>query len=203
MKLRSITILFAFAIASAAAHAQSGIYATFDAQEFTRTGLLANPPAGSSNSDSPWLYGPTFGVYYTPSHIHIPMLGTLHTGPILLGIDARGDILRTDSQYSRDDAIVSIRVTPKTPLMGIRPYIQGGAGEGHTKVPGASQTTYANNWSYLVAVGADHKIKGRIDWRVVEASAGFLANYKAGLNSNETNYMITVSSGLVVRLGGK
>jgi len=201
MKLRSITILFAFAIAAAAAHAQAGVYATFDAQDFTRTGLLANPPAGSSNSDSPWLYGPTFGAYYTPSHIHIPMLGTLHTGPFLLGIDARGDILRTDSAYSRDDAIISIRVTPKTPIGGVVPYIQGGAGEGHTKVPG--QITYTNNWSYLLAIGADRKLKGRIDWRVVEASAGFLGNYKAGLNSSESNYIITVASGLVIRLGGK
>jgi hypothetical protein len=201
MKLRSITILLAFAIAAAAAHAQSAVYATFDAQDFTRTGLLANPPAGSSNSDSPWLYGPTFGVYYTPSHIHIPKVGTLHTGPILLGIDARGDILRTNTQYNRDDAIVSIRVTPKTPIGGIRPYIQGGAGEGHTKYPG--QLSYSNNWSYLAAIGADRKIKGRFDWRVVEASAGFLGNYKAGLNANNSNYMITVSTGLAVRFGGK
>ena len=201
MKLRFITLVFAFAISTVAAYSQSGIYATFDAQDFTRTGLLANPPAGSSNSDTSWLYGPVFGVYYTPSHIHIPKLGNLHTGPVKLGIDARGDILRTYSPYSRDDGIISIRVTPNSPLFGVRLYAQGGAGVGHTKIPG--QLNYTNNWSYLAAVGADKKLKGRFDWRVVEASAGFLGNYKAGLGANDNNYMVTLGSGLVIRLGGK
>jgi hypothetical protein len=201
MKLRSVTILFALAVASAAAYAQAGVYATFDAQDFYRSGIVSNPPAGSSNSDSPWLYGPTFGAYYDPATIHIPKLGTLHTGPIKLGIDGRGDILRTDTQYSRDDAIVSIRVTPKSPLMGVRPYVQGGAGLGHTKVPG--QLNYVNNWSYLLAVGADRKIKGHLDWRVIEGSAGFLGNYKPGLGANATSYIITVGTGLSFRVGVK
>jgi hypothetical protein len=199
MKLRSIALVLAFALASSATYAQSGVYATFDAQQFTRTGLLQSPPAGSSNSDSPWLYGPTFGAFYTVSHI--PHLGTLHTGPVVLGIDGRGDILRTGTQYSRDDGIISLRVTKKKPLIKLRPYVQGGAGIGHTKVPGESYFT--NNWSYLAAVGLDHKMKGRIDWRVVEGSAGFLGSYKAGLNTNNSNYMYTLSSGIVVRLGGK
>lgn len=201
MKLRSITILFAFAVATVAAHSQSGIYATFDAQDFTRTGLLATPPAGSSNSDSPWLYGPVFGLYYTPSHIHIPKVGNLHTGPVKIGLDLRGDVFRTNTNYSRDDGIISLRVTPNAPLMGVRFYVQGGAGIGHTKVPG--QTNFTNNWSYQAAVGADRKLKGRFDWRVVEAGAGFLGDYKAGGGANDNNYMITLGTGLVVRLGGK
>jgi hypothetical protein len=200
MKLRSIVILATLAVASAAAHAQAGIYATFDAQEFTRTGLFANPPAGSSNSDSPWLYGPTAGAFYT---IHkIPKLGELHTGPISLGLDARGDFLRTNTPYSRDDGIISLRVTPKSGMKGgLAPYIQGGAGIGHTKVPG--QLSYTNNWSYLLALGADRKLKGPVSWRVVEASAGFLGSYVAGANKNQSNYNVTFSTGLVVRLGGK
>jgi hypothetical protein len=201
MKLRSITLCFAFAVASVAAHAQSAIYAAFDAQEFTRTGIQATAPAGSSNSDSPWLYGPVFGVYYTPAQLHIPLLGKVKTGPVKIGFDARGDILRTNTQYSRDDAIISLRVTPSSPLFGVRLYAQGGAGIGHTKVPG--QLNYANNWSYQMAIGADKKLKGRIDWRIVEAGAGFLGSYKAGLGANDNNYMITLGTGFAVRLGGK
>jgi len=43
MKLRSIATVLAIALASAAAYAQSGVYVTFDAQRFTRTGIYANP----------------------------------------------------------------------------------------------------------------------------------------------------------------
>jgi hypothetical protein len=201
MKLRSITVFLAFAIVSVAAHAQAGVYATFSAQDFYRSGLLANPPAGSSNSDSPWLYGPTFGAYMDFSHVHIPLLGNLPTGPFKLGIDGRGDVLRTTTSYARADGLVSLRISPKTPVMGIRPYLQGGAGIGHTKVPG--QVVYTNNWSYLFAIGADRKIKGHVDWRVIEAGAGFLGDYKTGLNANQSNYLITLSTGLSFRLGGK
>jgi len=201
MKLRSITILFALAIASVAARAQGGFYATFDAQDFTRTHLFVNPPAGSNNADSPWLYGAGFGAYYTPSHIHLPKLGNLHTGPVKLGIDARGDILRTNSQYSRDDGIVSIRVTPNAPMHGIRPYIQGGAGVGHSKIPG--QLNYTNNWTYLIAIGADRKIKGRVDWRIFDGGWGFMGNYAATPVAGGSNYLITVGTGIAFRPGGK
>jgi hypothetical protein len=203
MKLRSLALLFAFVLASAAARAQVGAYASFDSQQFTRNGLVLNPAAGSSNSDKPWLYGPTVGVYYMVGHLpKIYKIGQLKTGPIALGLDARGDFLRTAaSAYSRDDGILSIRAAYKPGIGKFVPYIQGGAGIGHTKVPG--QLNYTNNWSYLFAVGADRKIKGRIDWRVVEASAGFLGTYTAGSNPNNSNYMITLGTGIVVRPRGK
>src|ERR1039458_6411172 len=98
MKLRSIATVLAIALASAAAYAQSGVYVTFDAQQFTRTGIYANPgPHG--NVDKPWLFGPTYGVYYDVTHL--PKLGKLNTGPIVLGIDARGDVYRDDRSEER------------------------------------------------------------------------------------------------------
>jgi len=199
MKLRSIVILFVLVIASAVANAQAGIYATFSAEQFTRTGLVASPPAGSSNSDSPWLYGPTFGAFYTITHI--PKLGELKTGPIAIGLDARGDVLRTNTAYSRDDAIVSLRITPKKAFFKLLPYAQGGAGLGHVKVPG--QLNFTNNWSYQFAIGADRKLKHDVDWRVVEFEGGFLGNYVAGTGNNPTNYNIMLSTGLVVHFTGK
>jgi len=228
MKLHSITTLFAFVLASTAAHSQVGAYATFSAEQFTRTGILANPPAGSSNSDSPWLYGPTVGAFYTITHY--PKLGklpALKTGPILLGLDGRGDFLRTNSQYSRSDGYLSLRVTPKKPMKNLSPYIQGGFGIGHTKTP--AQTSYTNNLAYQFAIGADRKIKGNIDWRIFEASAGFLGSYHAGYSSactvssqtvysftgvatlgpttcsgsNATNYIVTVGTGFTFLKRGK
>jgi hypothetical protein len=198
MKLRHIAILFAFAVASAAAHAQGGVYGTFSAQQFTRTGLVSNPPAGSSNSDKPWLYGPTVGAYYTVSRI--PKLGELKTGPVAIGFDFRGDFLH-GSQYDRSDGLIGLRFTPKRLVKGITPYIQGSAGIGHTKLPKAP--FYTNNWSYQFAIGADRKLKGHTDWRVIEASAGFLGSYVAGTAPNNSNYIITLGTGLAFRLGGK
>jgi hypothetical protein len=206
MKLRSIAILFALAVASVAAHSQAGVYGSFDAEQFTRVGVNVRPDApGSANTDRPWLLGPTFGAFYTINHI--PKLGTLHTGPIAIGLDARGDIFRGSSigwpggTYSRADALVGLRITPRHLILHMAPYIQGSAGEGHTKLPHA--LNYTNNWSYQFAIGADRKLKGRVDWRVVEATAGFLGNFVAGLNANNNNYNITVGTGLVVRLDGK
>jgi hypothetical protein len=195
MKLRVIAILFAFALTTAAARAQVGVYASFDAEQFNRSGLYANPPAGVSNSATPWLYGSTFGAYYNVSHV--PYLGVLKTGPVTVGFDARGDFLR-GAQYARADALIGLRVATKTPIKRVTPYIQGSAGLGHTKLPGALY--YTNNWSYQFAVGADRKIKGRVDWRVVEASAGFLGSFVTGTSPNGSNYNYSLGTGLVVRL---
>src|ERR1035441_3058247 len=113
MKLRSIATVLAIALASAAAYAQSGVYVTFDAQQFTRTGIYANPgPHG--NVDKPWLFGPSYGVYYDVTHL--PKLGKLNTGPLVFGIDARGDVYRDSiygSQIDREDGIFSLRAATK------------------------------------------------------------------------------------------
>jgi hypothetical protein len=42
-----------------------------------------------------------------------------------------------------------------------------------------------------------------MDWRVIEATAGFLGNFSGGVNTNNSNYIVTVGTGLVLRLGGK
>jgi hypothetical protein len=228
MKLRSITTLLAFALASAAAQSQVAAYATFDAQQFTRNGILANPPAGSSNSDTAWLYGPTAGAYFTITHY--PKLGKLpplKTGPIALGIDVRGDFLRTNSRYSRSDGYLNIRITPKKPMAFGVPYIEGGFGIGHTKTP--AQLSYTNNLAYMFAIGVDRSLKKHIDWRIVEAGAGFLGNYNSGFSNgctvtgvsvniftqvgtptgtscsaaNHSNYIITLGTGFTFHKAGK
>ena len=197
MKLRSIAILLGCAVVSAAAYAQAGAYAMFDAQQFHRSGLLASPAAGSSNSDSPWLYGTTFGAFYT---IHkLPLVGKLRTGPVAVALDGRGTIVRTDTQYSRDDAIISLRLSPKSTYRIFTPYVQGGAGLGHTKVPGQAEY-YTNNWSYLFAVGADRKLTKRLDWRVVEVSGGFMGNYVAGSATSNSNRILNFATGIVLRI---
>jgi hypothetical protein len=201
MKLRSIALVLVPVLAIAlgsAAHAQAGVYVGFDAQQFTQTGIYANPGI-HGNVDRPWLYGPDYGVYYDVTHL--PRLGELKTGPFLVGIDGRGDTLRLSeygSQLDRQDGLFSLRVATKSKHFGSSPYIQGGFGIGHTRIPFAAH--YSNNFIYQFSVGVDRKIRGNFDWRVVEASAGSLANYKAGTGTNPTNYMVTLSTGIVYRL---
>ncbi|MGA2438824.1 MAG: hypothetical protein ABSF57_09980 [Acidobacteriaceae bacterium] len=212
MKLRSIALVLSVALASAA-YAQTGVYITGDAQQFTQEGVLAIPGT-HSNVDRPWLYGPAFGIYY--DFTRVPGLGVLKKSPIVLGVDARGDIFRLKdfgSQFDREDFIFSLRLATKKPLtekylLKSTPYLQGGFGVGHTRNP--FRTTYNNDFIYQVSIGADRPLHGKFkkfDWRVIEASAGSLANYPTGYYSyngghgaGQSNYLITVGTGLVFRL---
>jgi opacity protein-like surface antigen len=204
MKLRSIALVLAVALVSAAAHAQSGVYLTMDAQQFTQEGVDLPAFPNSADIDRPWLYGPGYGVYYDVTHL--PYLGKLKTGPVVFGIDARGDTLRLSeyhSTFNRQDGLFSIRVAPRNKFKGLTPYIQGGFGIGHTKVP--FRNHYSNNFNYQFSIGVDRKLKNHIDWRVVEASAGSLANYAtgyypAGVGPNQSNYTVTLATGLVFRI---
>jgi hypothetical protein len=198
MKLRSLALFLAVAFVSAAANAQTGVYLAFDAQQFTQNGVNAVPhPSG--NTDRPWVFGPQYGIYYNLTHL--PRLGELHTGPVVLGIDARGDTLRVSeygSELARQDGILSLRIAPKHKFMNSTPYVQGGFGIGHTKVPFA--TSFSNNFIYQFGVGIDHNIRGRLDWRIVEADASSLGGYVVGHGANQSNYMVTFSTGFVFRI---
>jgi hypothetical protein len=199
MKLRSIAIFLAVALATAAAHAQAGVYVSMDAQQFNQFGISAHPLPSSKNDDRPWLFGPGFGVYYDVTHIGSH---NIKTGPIVFGLDARGDVLRRPyygSQYDREDAILDLRIaTKKTSFLKTTPYVVAGFGFGHTRIP--SRTTYNNNFVYQIGVGVDRKIHGKFDWRIFEATAGALNDYPVGFGSSQYNYLINVSTGIVFRL---
>lgn len=204
MKLRSIALVLTAALVSAAAHAQSGVYLSMDAQQFTQEGVLVNP-GSHSNTDRPWLFGPIYGVYFDVTHL--PKLGALKTGPVVFGLDGRGDTLRyTESwggAFMRQDGILSLRVAPRKSWGGTTPYLQAGLGIGHTKVP--FRTSYSNNFIYQFGGGIDRKIGKKIDWRMVDATIGSLASYHtgyspSGLGSHQSNYMVSLSTGIVFRL---
>ena len=211
MKLRSIALVLSVALASAA-YAQTGVYITGDAQQFTQEGVLAIPGT-HGNIDRPWLYGPTYGIYY--DFTRVPGLSKIKKNPLVLGIDARGDIFRAQangSQYDREDGIFSLRLATKKPLAvkhlpkKITPYLQGGFGIGHTRIP--ARTTYNNNFIYQGSFGVDRQLPGKFkkfDWRVFEVSVGSLANYPTGYypggaGPNQSNYLITLGTGLVFHI---
>jgi len=198
MKLRTIAIFLAAALASAAAHAQSGVYLSMDAQQFDQIGVRAIPLPHSQNTDRPWLFGPGFGVYYDVTHLG---KHDLKTGPIVLGIDGRGDILRLPaygSQYDREDGILSLRIATKsTTYFHSTPYLIAGLGIGHTRIP--SRTYYNNNLIYVAGIGFDRKLHRTIDWRMIEVAASTLGGYQVGYAAQQNNFQITVSTGVVFR----
>lgn len=203
MKLRSIALVLSLALVSAAAYAQSGVYVLMQAQQFTQEGVDLPAFPNSANIDRPWLYGPAYGVYVGITKL--PYLGALKTGPVTVGLDARGETMRLSeygSQFDRQDGLLSLRIAAKHPMFKTTPYMQGGFGIGHTRVP--FRGVYTNNFDYQVSVGADYKLSTHFDWRVVEASASFLQNYStgyypAGLGPNQSNYSVTLGTGFVYR----
>jgi hypothetical protein len=152
------------------------------------------------------LIGTAYGVYYNVSKL--PYIGKLRTGPIVLGIDGRGDTFRLNqygAQFERQDGLFSIRVAAKKPVyLKTTPYLQVGFGVGHTRTP--FRTTYNNNFLYQVGIGADHQLSHRLDWRLFELNAGVLKDfptgyysYGGGAGANQSNYLLTFGTGLVFR----
>jgi hypothetical protein len=216
MKLRSIALVLTVVFAFAAAQAQTGVYVTADTQQFTQEGVNAHPAPGGQ-VDSPWLFGTVYGVYYDVNRL--PHFGKLKTGPVVFGIDGRGETFRLNEYGSvpntyggslnRQDGLFSLRVATKKPIYWkSTPYLQGGFGVAHTKTP--FHPTYTNNFIYQASLGFDRPIPGKnfhhVDWRVLEISANSLANFRTGYyNANggagngQYNYTITFGTGLVFR----
>jgi hypothetical protein len=185
-------------LANAAAHAQSGVFLTFDAQQFTQDGIYAIPGI-HGNVDRPWIFGPGYGIYY--DIYRLPKLGALKTGPVVLGLDGRGATMRMaeyGSTLNRQDGIISLRAAPKNKVMNTTPYAIAGIGIGHTKIPLAKN--YTNNIVYQFGFGLDRNVHKHMDWRVVEATAGFLQNYTVGTAPHPSNYLITLRTGVVFRI---
>ncbi len=184
MKLRTIAIVLTVALASAAAHAQSGVYVTFNAQQFTQEGVDTSGPPEQQNIDRPWLFGPGYGVYYDVTHL--PYLGKLKTGPVVFGIDApRRNPPRLRIRFTSSTARTASSASaspPRTTVKGITPYIQGGFGIGHTRF--RSGPAYSNNFIYQFGRRRRPARSTRhIDWRIVEATAGFLGSYNRLLSA--------------------
>ncbi|HWB31600.1 MAG TPA: hypothetical protein VG714_00340 [Acidobacteriaceae bacterium] len=210
MKLRSFALVFAAALtatlACSSARAQSGIFVTFESQQFTQEGIYAHPGT-HTNIDRPFLYGAGYGAYYTihkvPVLNRVPIIKKFRPGPLNIGFDGRGETLRLSeygSRLARQDGYLSLRFSPKKEMHGMMPYALGGFGIGHTSIP--YQTHYQNNLAYIFGVGVDRKIHEHIDWRIVEADGGFLSQYTVGVAPlpNQSNYQITLGTGLVFRI---
>ena len=193
MKLRTIALVLSVALVSAAAHAQTGVYLTGDAQQFTQKGVdytLTSP--SSKNIDKLWLYGAAYGVYYD----------FFHSGPLTAGFDVRESDLHANNAMLRS-FLVGARVSAKPFTRPIKPYAQFSLGLGTTKPPVG--TVHVSKFDYVLYGGVDYTLQKHIDFRVMEIGYGSLTTVStATVGGGGTQYIpastqISFSSGLVFR----
>lgn len=170
-----VTFRMALLLASLAAlaipsHAQTGIYAEFSTSNFQSPGVGRQ-------------YGPTFGFYH--EFWRPPLLRA--------GVDARLSLLGSDSHKAYMGLIgPQIQIHPTViPLM---PYVEGLVGAGDVNVGQGGTFISKTALAYEGVIGLDWTILPRIDWRVVEFSAGGFGSTGASISPR------TWSTGVVFRL---
>jgi hypothetical protein len=158
------------ALFSLAASAQTGIYAEFSTSDFN----AAN--AGRHN-------GATFGFYH--NFLHAPVLG--------IGADARLSLLGSGDTKAYIGLVgPMLRIHP--PVLPLTPYVEGLIGAGNVHVGSSGNFFSRTAFAYEGVIGLDWTILPRIDWRVVEYSAGGFSSANASISPR------TWSTGVVLRL---
>jgi hypothetical protein len=150
-----------------AIRAQVGVYAAFSATKLN-----------VANTD--WIYGPTFGAYYTT--VHLPVLN--------FGVDARGSVLGGSGVTQVKSGLIGPRVVAHLPIVPLRPYVEGLVGAGQVQFAGTNST----HLEYGLAGGVDLTFFPRLDWRVVDYQYGSFSGLNGGTSQK------TISTGLVFRI---
>lgn len=150
--------------------AQTGVYAMFSASDFQSAGVGRQ-------------YGPSFGLYHDMWHLPV----------VHAGFDVRATLLGSGSTKAYMGLVgPHLQIHPHVlPLM---PYVEGLVGAGNVQVGGAGSMVSKTAVAYEGVVGIDWTILPRIDWRVIEFSAGGFSSLNASIAPR------TLSTGLVLRL---
>ena len=187
MNLRTPVLLLLLSLATAAAHAQVGVYGMFTANRlggFT----CAAAPCGSTTG-AQYFTGGTGGVYYDFRSF----------GPVRVGADVRGSITlgqKSATQYFSNNyrlnsVLGGVRASFHTPIPLLSPYVQGSVGLGKTNTLG----TYTNQLQYGAYAGMDIHLLPMLDFRMVEVGIGGMSLGQSGSHSIES-----ISSGVVLRI---
>ncbi|MFZ0661498.1 MAG: hypothetical protein WAM66_02300 [Acidobacteriaceae bacterium] len=150
--------------------AQTGIYASFSTSDFN------TPNVGQQ-------YGPTFGFYH--NLWRPPFLG--------IGFDARATLLGSGSTKAYM-GFVGPRLQLRPHVVPVMPYVEGLVGAGAVQVGEGVAFVDKTALAYEGVAGVDWTILPRLDWRIVEFSAGGFASLNASISPR------TWSTGLVLRL---
>jgi hypothetical protein len=166
-----MAILLACIVGSAVpSQAQTGIYA-----EFSTSDLQA------PNVDRQ--YGPTFGFYHE----------IFHPPFFRVGFDARATLLGSGSTKA-DMGFIGPQIQIHPHVLPLMPYVEGLVGVGYVHLGQGSAITDETKLDYEGVIGVDWTILPRIDWRVVEFSAGGFSGLGGSVSPR------TLSTGVVLRL---
>src|SRR5690348_2977411 len=149
--------------------AQTGVYAMFSTSDF--------------HANVSRQYGPSFGFYHNlwrPPYIGI-------------GFDARATLLGSGATKAYM-GLVGPRLQLRPRVIPLMPYVEGLVGVGDVHVGNAASVVSSTALAYEGAIGVDWTILPRLDWRVVEYSAGGFSSLNASISPR------TWSTGLVLRL---
>jgi hypothetical protein len=137
-------------VTGGSARAQTGVYAEF-------TG------AKMSAANTPWSYGPTFGLYHDSGY-----------GPIAAGFDiraaflSRGDTNGAGSSQTINTGLGGVRLAITPHVLPIKPYGEVLGGYGHLEAGQGASRTSGTHLAYEFLGGVDFTFFPRLDWRVVE-----------------------------------
>lgn len=162
-----LACLIGFALPSMA---QTGVYAMFSTSDFQSPGVSRQ-------------YGPSFGLYHDMWHLPV----------VHAGFDLRATLLGSGSTKAYM-GLIGPKVQIHPHVLPLMPYVEGLVGAGDVQVGGAGSAVSKTAVAYEGAIGIDWTILPRIDWRVVEFSAGGFASLNASVSPR------TLSTGLVLRL---
>ena len=172
--LASICVLFA----GHAAVAQVGAYALF-------TGAKIN------QDNTPYMYGPTVGVYLNQQYSPLVSAGVDFRGTFVSRGPVNG-VVNTDQRVNNVLGGVRLAITPK--VLPIKPYVEGLVGIGYIKAGLPPNRTTSTHFEYQALGGLDYTILPQLDWRVIEFSWGRLSGLGDSLSPRQ------LSTGVVFRL---
>ena len=159
---------------------------------------LSNVPAGEVQSPSGFQEQYTsitpvgVGGGITVNVLSLPLVS--------LGLDVRG--MNRQGAGGAENALFGVKLTAKTPVAHVKPYMQGAAGfmVAHTRnvsSPASGMTTtdgqFASHYAmYEVLAGIDYPLRRVLDFRIIEIGAG------SSFGTSPNTSVFSVNSGLVL-----
>jgi hypothetical protein len=192
MKLRSLIVALAVAIAPAALHAQTGLYLNPIAMHISNS----TPDYGTfaflgSGVTSRMFYGVNMGGYYdfkTPYPFHA-------------GLDVRDSILHSNDAFL-NNFLVGVRISAKpfhNPAW--KPYIEPVIGAGTSEAPATN--VHVTKFEYGIYGGLDYATHHHLDFRIVELGYSGLRTASSQTIGDSASIpavgILTVSTGFVFR----
>ena len=192
MKLRSLIVALAVAIAPVAIHAQTGLYLNPIAMSISNStadhGTFAFLGNGGTQA---MFYGVNMGGYYdfkTPYAFHA-------------GLDVRDSILHGGDAFL-NNFLVGVRFSGH-PFHNTawKPYIEPVIGAGHSRAP--ATTIAVNKFEYGLYGGLDYATHHHIDFRLFEVGYSGLRTASSQSIGNSAEVppasLLSISSGFVFR----